>query len=85
MKFPVWFSPVGLVMHAGVGLAATVLLALLKTPPPGIVVALIVAGLLKEQAEDSWSDFRPENGGPWNGLLDVVTFLPAAIAWWVIA
>lgn len=28
-----------------------------------------------------WSDFLRINGGPWNGIWDVLAFLPAPIVW----
>lgn len=31
-----------------------------------------------------WSDFLRVNGGPWNGLWDVLAFLPAPALWLVL-
>lgn len=75
---PKWIVPLGLFEHLLSGIALTTVLALLGTPPIAILIATVSVGFAHELGD---GDFRREQHGPWNGLLDVVAFLPAPIAW----
>jgi hypothetical protein len=43
-----------------------------------ILVAVLAVGFAHELGD---GDFRKDQHGPWNGLLDLVAFLPAPITW----
>lgn len=81
MHFPSWVSWIGLLEHVVAGAALTVVFGMLC---PGSVTVFAIVALLAaahEQAQQDrvtgkwWSDFRPENGGPYNGALDIASFL----------
>jgi hypothetical protein len=67
---------VGWLLHAVIGTGLTVVLALLAAPPVAVVVAVLAVGIAHEIGD---GDFLRVNGGPWNGVRDVVAFLPAPI------
>jgi hypothetical protein len=72
---PKWFSWRGIILHIVVGEAASWYIS----APWQASVAAILMGAIKEYTEQTpdgrhWSDFRVENGGPLNGILDVVSF-----------
>ena len=69
-------SPGGWLLHAVVGTGLTAVLALLAAPPLPVLVAVLAMGIAHEIGD---GDFLRVNGGPWNGLLDVLAFLPAPI------
>ena len=75
---PSWIVPVGLLEHFLVGIGLTAVLALLGTPPVAILVAVTSVGFAHELGD---GDFRRDRNGPWNGIVDLVAFLPAPIAW----
>lgn len=83
---PTWVSWVGLGEHVAAGAGIAVLLRSAETPALACVQAVLVVGLVHEQAQRTidgryWSDFRLDQpGGPYNGILDVLAFLPAPIA-----
>jgi len=52
-------------------------LAVLAAPPFAVLVAVLAMAIAHEIGN---GDFLRANGGPWNGVLDVLTFLPAPIA-----
>lgn len=90
MRVPAWVSWRGLAEHLAVGAGVTLLLGVLGAPPFALVVATLIVGGVHEQAQRdaqgrTWSDFRWSNpGGPWNGVLDCVAFLPIPLLyWWV--
>ena len=56
----------GWLLHAAVGLGLTA------------VLAVLAMGIAHEIGD---GDFRRANGGPWNGVLDVLTFLPAPLVY----
>ena len=59
-----------------IGTGLTAVLAWLGAPPVAVLVAVLAVGIAHEIGD---GDFLPANGGPWNGVLDVLAFLPAAI------
>ncbi|HYU00159.1 MAG TPA: hypothetical protein VEK85_07260 [Gemmatimonadales bacterium] len=67
----------GWLLHAVIGTGVTAVLAWLAAPP----VAVLAMGIAHEIGD---GDFLQANGGPWNGVLDVVAFLPAAIVFLAI-
>jgi len=67
----------GWLLHTVIGTGVTAVLAWLAAPP----VAVLAMGIAHEIGD---GDFLRANGGPWNGVLDVVAFLPAAIVWLAI-
>jgi len=73
-----WLSPSGLIEHQIVGLALYYALSAMGAPLWAGVTACWVTGWVHEltQAQMGGSDFAAANGGPANGLLDVVAFLP---------
>lgn len=74
MMRPAWLSPIGVLEHFVIGAVLTVLFGIWC--PSGVVfTAVLIIALVHEQAQTNWSDFRTVNGGPWNGALDVVSFL----------
>ena len=66
----------GWLLHAVIGTALTVVLAWLAAPPVAVFVAVLAVGIAHEIGD---GDFLRANGGPWNGVRDVVAFLPAPI------
>ena len=66
----------GWLLHAVVGTALTALLAWLGAPPLAVLTAVLAMGIAHELGD---GDFRRANGGPWNGVLDVLAFLPAPL------
>lgn len=82
-----WLSWLGLAQHQAVSSGVTILAGLLGASPLVIAVMLLIAGLYHEQAQQDlvtyqwWSDFRKKNGGPYNGTLDVISFVPLPL--WV--
>lgn len=77
---PTWITPLGLVEHFLVGIGLTAVLAFLGTPPVAIFVAVFSVGFAHELGD---GDFRRSEHGPWSGIIDLVAFLPAPIAWWI--
>ena len=77
---PSWIVPIGLLEHFLVGIGLTVVLALLGAPPAAIFTAVLSVGFAHELGD---GDFRRANHGPWNGILDVLAFLPGPIVWWI--
>ena len=68
----------GWLLHAVIGTGVTAVLAWLGAPPVAVLAAVLAMGIAHEIGD---GDFLPVNGGPWNGVLDVLAFLPAAIVW----
>ena len=68
----------GWLLHAVIGAGVTAVLAWLGAPPVAVLAAVLAMGIAHEIGD---GDFLPVNGGPWNGVLDVLAFLPAAIVW----
>ena len=66
----------GWLLHAVIGTGVTAVLAWLAAPPVAVLVAVLAMGIAHEIGD---GDFLRVNGGPWNGVLDVLAFLPAAI------
>jgi len=71
----------GWLLHAVIGAGVTAVLAWLGAPPVAVLAAVLAMGIAHEIGD---GDFLRANGGPWNGVLDVVAFLPAAIVWFAI-
>jgi hypothetical protein len=80
---PAWVSWVGLAEHAAVGGMMLWVLASMHTPPVAIFVAVLALGIAKEWGEEP-NDFAPGNGGPLNGILDVLAFLPGPTLYWIV-
>ena len=70
----------GWLLHAVIGAGLTAVLAWLGAPPVAVLAAVLAMGIAHEIGD---GDFLRVNGGPWNGVLDVLAFLPAAIVWLV--
>ena len=68
----------GWLLHAAVGLGLTAVLAALGTPRVALLVAVFAMGIAHEIGD---GDFRRAKGGPWNGVLDVLAFLPAQLVY----
>lgn len=95
MNLPGWIPRQGRPLHAVVGLGYTVVMFLvaLAGNNPGFGAVANFCGVLglalaHEQSDCNgvtWSDFRHANGGPVNGLLDVLSFFPAPALWLLIA
>ena len=83
MNAPAWLSWRGLAEHVAAGAAFTILIRGLGCPQFSTVLAVALIAVVHEQAQTDFSDFRRANGGPWNGLLDVATFLVVPIAAWL--
>ena len=66
----------GWLLHAVIGTGVTAVLAWLGAPAVAVLVAVLAMGIAHEIGD---GDFLQVNGGPWNGVLDVLAFLPAAI------
>lgn len=82
MMIPSWVSWQGLLLHLLAGALLSLLLGdLLKTPPVAVLIAVLAVAIAHEQAQAvmGGNDFATARGGPWNGLLDVVTFLVVPI------
>ena len=73
MTLPAWIRPLGLAEHFVVGGVLAALLAVLGTPAAARVVALAAVGVAHELGD---GDFTKAEGVPWNGILDVLAFLP---------
>jgi hypothetical protein len=71
----------GWLLHAVIGIGLTAVLAWLAAPPVAVLVAVLALGIAHEIGD---GDFLRANGGPWNGVLDVVAFLPAPIVFLAI-
>ena len=70
----------GWLLHAAVGLGLTAVLAGLDAPRVALLVAVLATGIAHEIGD---GDFRRAKGGPWNGVLDVLAFLPAPLVYLV--
>jgi len=73
MTLPAWIRPLGLAEHLIVGGVLAVLLAVLGTPAAARVVAVAAVGIAHELGD---GDFTKAEGAPWNGIIDVLAFLP---------
>jgi len=71
----------GWLLHAVVGIGLTAVLAGLAAPPLAVFVAVLAMAIAHEVGD---GDFLPANGGPWNGVLDVLAFLPGPLVFWAI-
>lgn len=78
MTLPKWISPIGLVEHVVVGGVVTALLAGLGTPVAARILAVAAVGIAHEWGD---GDFVQAPGAPWNGILDVLAFLPVPVVW----
>ena len=66
----------GWLLHAVIGTGLTAVLAWLAAPPVAVLAAVLAMGIAHEIGD---GDFLRVNSGPWNGVRDVVAFLPAPI------
>lgn len=75
---PRWLSPEGLIEHQFAGSILWLALWLLHTPATACYAACLALGGVHEwtQAQMGGSDVERAHGGPWNGVLDVLAFLP---------
>jgi hypothetical protein len=71
----------GWLLHAVIGTGLTALLAWLAAPPVAVLVAVLAMGIAHEIGD---GDFLRAKGGPWNGVHDVLAFLPAPIVFLAI-
>ena len=78
---PTWIRPLGLAEHLIVGAALTALLAALGTPALARVVAVAAVGVAHELGD---GDFTTAQGAPWNGIIDLLAFLPVPLVWWAL-
>jgi len=81
MTLPAWIRPVGLAEHLVVGGVLAALPAGLGTPAVARVVAVAAVGIAHELGD---GDFTKAEGAPWNGILDVLAFLPVPLVWWLL-
>jgi len=81
MTLPAWIRPLGLAEHFVVGGVLTALLAGLGTPAVARVLAVAAVGIAHELGD---GDLTKAQGAPWNGILDVLAFLPVPLVWWVL-
>ncbi len=81
MSLPAWIRLLGLAEHLIAGGALATLLAVLGTPAAARVVAVAAVGIAHELGD---GDFTKAEGAPWNGILDVLAFLPVPLVWWVL-
>ena len=81
MALPAWIRPVGLAEHLVVGGVLAALLASLGTPAVARVVAVAAVGIGHELGD---GDFTRAAGAPWNGIIDVLAFLPVPLVWWLL-
>ena len=81
MTLPAWIRPLGLAEHLIVGGVLAVLLAVLETPAAARVVAVEAVAIAHELGD---GDFTKAEGAPWNGIIDVLAFLPVPLVWWVL-
>ncbi len=81
MTLPNWIRPLGLAEHAIVGGVLAALLAALGTPALARVVAIAALGIAHELGD---GDFTRAQGAPWNGIIDVLAFLPVPLLWWLL-
>lgn len=77
MTIPTWVSWSGLLLHLLAGALLSLLLEYFGASRTAIFVAVLAVAIAHEQAQAAMggNDFATARGGPWNGLLDVVTFL----------
>src|SRR2546425_11573244 len=73
MALPPWIRPLGLAEHFVVGGVLAAVLAALGTPAAARVVAVAAVGIAHELGD---GDFTKAEGAPWNGIIDVLAFLP---------
>lgn len=84
LGLPAWVSIVGLVEHVIVGWVLGWLIYPVCSGWATLGITLILA-VIHEQAQGGFSDFRrpkpgePDNGAPYNGILDVATFALGAV------
>jgi hypothetical protein len=81
MSLPAWIRPLGLAEHLIVGGVFAAVLAGLGTPAVARVVAVLAVGIAHELGD---GDFTKAEGAPWNGIIDVLAFLPVPLVWWVL-
>ena len=81
MTLRAWIRPVGLAEHLVVGGVLAAVLAGLGTPAVARIVAVAAVGIAHELGD---GDFTQAEGAPWNGILDVLAFLPVPLVWWVL-
>lgn len=81
MTLPNWLRPIGLIEHLGVGAVVTAVLVALGTPAVARVVAVAAVGIAHEWGD---GDFVRAPGAPWNGIIDVLAFLPVPVVWWLL-
>ena len=81
MSLPAWIRLLGLAEHLIVGGALAAVLAGLGTPAVARVVAVLAVGIAHELGD---GDFTKAEGAPWNGIIDVLAFLPVPLVWWVL-
>ena len=74
---PVWLSPVGLLLHFCVGIVCTLVFVALGATPALNFVAVTALAIAHEVGDGDFKCSAP--GWPWNGLLDVVAFLPTPL------
>ena len=81
MTLPALIRSVGLAEHLVMGGELPALLAGLGTSAVARVVAVAAVGIAHELGD---GDFTKAEGAPWNGILDVLAFLPVPLVWWVL-
>ena len=78
MKLLTW----GRALHVGLGFLLSLVLAYLGISPGALVAAVAAVGIAHEVGD---GDFLPMNGGPRDGVLDVLAFLPAPVLIAIVA
>jgi hypothetical protein len=81
MTVPAWLSWKDLGIHLGLGTVSAALLTWMGTPALASLVELCIIGTVREYSE-GWTDFQRANGGPWNGLLDILAWMLGVPLWY---
>ena len=76
MKLPAWIKPLNLLLHVGAGIVLTYILSALGTPPLANLIAVGAVGVAHELGD---GDLTTAPAAPWNGILDVLAFLPGPL------
>lgn len=81
MSLPRWWSGVGITQHLAVGVAVGLVCRLGHAASWVPVVLLLGLGVWHEWID---GDFRRSEGGPSNGIVDVLAFVLGPLLWWLV-
>ena len=78
---PKWISGIGLLEHFVVGTAITIIYMFIVVNPGITLLTVFIVAVAHEIGDN---DLKPNaEGWPWNGLLDVIAFLPTPLLWFI--